>query len=275
MFFLLLTSCSTGSDRITETLSEGYYLSGMEAAETYSKLEFSQMDNRILYNLIYSYIEAKDFDSALYFTEVAIDKYPEYNRFHYLKAYIEREYGKYNSYINTLSEIIRADSANIPVRELKIKALSLLGRKDEAVHDAKELLKFDIGNKTALNLLALYSPFYEAVTGFKKEISAENKSYDRDYSMENLMQSIYKVFEEKKRVSNTPIVQVISYGDLARERLEKNNTVVKGVIANKDMYRMRYPINISFDSSVFEKLLNKNLQENVKSEKTIPFAQAF
>ena len=162
---MLIVSCAhtTPEEMADPFLEEGMYLSGLDAAEVYSKgLEEAETPS-LYYNLAYSYLEAGEYGLAVSTADEALSLFPDYLRFRYLRAYALRSSMKYYSYERELREILEIDPGNDGIREMLLEHYMATGRKADAVSVARKIIQYDPDNPEALRALAYSSAFFAAI----------------------------------------------------------------------------------------------------------------
>lgn len=162
---LFLSSCVTESleELSRPYIQEGYRLSALDAAAVYEEGLENVESPSLYYNLAYSYLEAGDYDSAIQTAEKALEAFPEYLRFMYLRAYALRESHRYYSYGKALEDILAFDPGNEDIRTMLLEYYVAAGREEAAKETAMEMLLRNPGNTAALRLLREYSPFLSAI----------------------------------------------------------------------------------------------------------------
>ncbi len=165
LLIMLLSSCSTMSEEeiASPFIEEGTRFSGEEAAAVYERGLEETDSVSLYYNLAYSYLESGDYDKAIATADKAIEIYPDYLRFRYLKAYAERSCLRFYSYEKTLKEILEYDPGNSTIRELLLEHYMTIGRKADAADVAREIIIRDPENQEAIKALASESSFFLAI----------------------------------------------------------------------------------------------------------------
>lgn len=163
ILLILLVSCST-TENISPILDGGYKLSGMDAVEYY--LNSNSDDYRVLYNLAYSYLEAGKYQEALEIAISAEEKYPEYIRFSYLKAYCYKRMNKIDQYIETLSAIYENNPGDSKIAESLISQYLVQKDIENAERVARMLIKQEPKNEIALKALSRNSQFFRDISGY-------------------------------------------------------------------------------------------------------------
>lgn len=187
----MLSACSTISDE--EIISKGANLKGREAQEYYASSPIASA--KIEYNLAYSYLETKDFNSALQIALSCQEKYPDYLRFYTLEAYCRKMLDDTLGYQEALKKTLSVDPGYVEVYEMLLSSYVDKEDKENTIAYAKELLKIDHKNETALKALALYYPFYAELTGYDPS----------EKELKNIMQGIDSILiptPELKKISS-------------------------------------------------------------------------
>ena len=172
---LFIASCSSIS---SEELSEPYLaaahgLHGDEAAAFYEEAVAETKTPQLYYNLAYFQLEAGDAGGAISTADRAIELFPEYLRFRYLRAYALRSEKRYHAYEMELEGILAEDPGNASIRTMLLDHYITIGRKADAARIAEEVLRRDPKNQTALRALSPYSSFFSAIA--PKAPAAEKK----------------------------------------------------------------------------------------------------
>ena len=162
---LFIASCSSIS---YEDLSEPYLaaahgLHGDEAAGFYEEAVAETETPQLYYNLAYFQLESGDAEAAITTADRALEIFPEYRRFRYLKAYALRSEKRYHAYEMELEGILAEDPGNMTIRTMLLDHYVTIGRKADAARIAREVLRRDPENRTALSALAPYSSFFNAI----------------------------------------------------------------------------------------------------------------
>lgn len=178
---LALVSCAS-NDANQSILTKSKEMAGLEAALAYENEMINNDSVKLLYNAAYSYIEAVEYEKALSLIEQGIEKYPEYLRFHYLKAYVYRETDQAEDYRATLENIISINPADIKVLELLLDVYSSASLEDLEINTAKTILSYQIANQKALDTLAKYSDFFKIYE--KTEIAEDSSKLETEASTE-------------------------------------------------------------------------------------------
>lgn len=156
---MTLLSCAT-ADAEPSVLSSALTLKGEEAADEYLKDYYDSDSPKTLYNAAYSYIEAEDYESALSLLDEGIEKFPSYIRFLKAKAYIYRITEDNSGYRNTLKNIYDINPADIETAVLYLEELAKDDNPELAIEVAKDILRRDKNNQSALKVLSQYYAFY-------------------------------------------------------------------------------------------------------------------
>ncbi len=162
---LLLSSCATrtAEEIANPFIENGTKLSGDEAAEIYIQGLGEITTPSLYYNLAYSYLESGDYEKAIATAEEAIEIYPEYLRFRYLKAFALKSEMKLYAYETALKDILEYDPGNNTIRNMLLEHYMQIGRKQDAADIAADLILSDPSNENAIRALAYFSPFFEAI----------------------------------------------------------------------------------------------------------------
>ena len=117
---LFIASCSSIS---YEDLSEPYLaaahgLHGDEAAGFYEEAVAETETPQLYYNLAYFQLESGDAEAAITTADRALEIFPEYLRFRYLKAYALRSEKRYHAYEMELEGILAEDPGNMTIRTM-------------------------------------------------------------------------------------------------------------------------------------------------------------
>lgn len=171
---------------------KGAHLKGREAQEYYASSPVESA--KIQYNLAYSYLETKDFDKALEITLESQRIYPGYIRFYTLEAYCRKMLNDTEGYQEALKKTLGINPGYIEVYEMLISSYADNEDKENTIAYAKELLRIDHKNETALKALAPYYPFYADLTGYDP---SEKK-------LKNIMQSIDSILTPTPELEKSP-----------------------------------------------------------------------
>ena len=158
---LALAGC--GSMDVDPYLSEGYPLSGLDAAAVYERgLEHSDSE-KLYYNLAYSYLEAGEYGKAIETADRALEHYPDMLRFLYLKAYAYRAMNMMASFERTLLYILELDPGNNDIRGILAQYYQDIGLDSKAESTAMDIIRRDPDDPEALSVMAEYSGFYDSI----------------------------------------------------------------------------------------------------------------
>lgn len=194
LIVLLLVSCRSEEETWLERVSG---LNSEEALAFYLKEAGTNPSPELMYNLAYTYIQLGNLEEALKTADDALMSYPGNIRLEYLKAYVLRESGRYYAYEEELELILRLDPGNTAIRELLYKRYASTGRQDMAVAHAKEALRRNPGDSTAMRTLARYIPFYAAIAGSQEETAV---NYENDWYNPPSLYDFSKLLEQEERV---------------------------------------------------------------------------
>lgn len=203
---LFLLSCQTKEQIVSTALTLSQNKDAKEAILIYENALKKVNSEKLLYNVSYSYLEENEFYKALEKANEGILLYPNYLRFYYLKAFILEKLGFWNEYKETLNEVLRLDPVNKIASKALMDALVLEGKKEEAGEVAKNVLKYDVTNKNAQNILSLTSPFYRSLTNYKEKVT--ETIWQRDYSINNISSFSEKILNNNK--DKMPVIQILS-----------------------------------------------------------------
>ena len=162
---LLLSSCATrtAEEIANPFIENGTKLSGDEAAEIYIQGLGEITTPSLYYNLAYSYLESGDYEKAIATAEEAIEIYPEYLRFRYLKAFALKSEMKLYAYETALKDILEYDPGNNTIRNMLLEHYIKTGRKKDAAALAKEAVLWTPENGDVLMALGYESAFFRAI----------------------------------------------------------------------------------------------------------------
>lgn len=195
---LLLLSCTT-VDKEKQLLSDVNSMTFRESADYLSYYYTEESGAELSYNYAYYLVQCGDLDKAMYIALNSIDAFPEHLRFRYLKAYIERTQMKLYSYENTLVDILKFNPGDITARDSLLILYMRMRYKDKAIALARDTLKLDSSEKTALAVLAEYIDFYKTVSS--DSISFKNRSGMRKKpSLAQYNRTFRKVLEDIERI---------------------------------------------------------------------------
>ena len=175
---IALASCQSTDeyDPAEPYISEGYALTGLEAADAYRRgLDEIGDSEELYYNLAYSYLEAGEWDKAAKVADEALMAYPEHLRFMYLKAYAYRSAMKLYSYECALKDILEFDPGNMAIRTMLMEHYVSIGRKEDAAAIAGTIIERDPQNQGALRALAAKSRFFSAIKPDEEEKPKEKE----------------------------------------------------------------------------------------------------
>lgn len=157
---VLLASCQSRNASLY--IQRGQELSGSKAAEVYLEGLKEGENEKLYYNLAYSYIEEGMFEEAIDIADKALLTSPQSLRFLNLKAYCQRE-GSIDGYKETIISIIGYYPADIEARELLLGIYISEGDLENAEKEAMEIIRRDTDNEKAISFLASVIPFYKTI----------------------------------------------------------------------------------------------------------------
>ena len=142
-------------------------------------------DERVLYNYAYMLLYYGRYDDTVRICDEALVSSPRSLRFLYLKAsalkaagrHQMKAAGRHQSFISTLEDVLSFDAANTDVMLELADYYDTFFKKDEAVHYASEVLKYDPENRTAIGILAHYSDYFCSIAGAETEEKAAQGNY--------------------------------------------------------------------------------------------------
>ena len=179
---IALASCQSTDeyDPAEPYISEGYALTGLEAADAYRRgLDEIGDSEELYYNLAYSYLEAGEYEKAIETADEALEIHPDMLRFRYLKAYAYREARMMASYERELLSILDADPGNNDIRGILALYYRDMGMDAKAKDMAMEILRRTPSDPEALSVMADYSEFYDSID----KTSDEEKLPERPWNV--------------------------------------------------------------------------------------------
>lgn len=178
LFMLLVTTACTSLDNVSvESLLSAKPTREESFASTQEAYLLYPEDERVLYNYAYMLLYYGQYEDAVRICDEALALSPRSLRFLYLKAAALKAEGRHQSFISTLEDILSFDTANTDVMLELAGYYDTFFKKDEAVHYASEVLKYDPENRTAIGILAHYSDYFRSIAGAETEEKAAQGNY--------------------------------------------------------------------------------------------------
>lgn len=154
-----MTSCATKSQSLS--YSEGYQLSGMEAAVFYGEKLSENETVELRYNYCYSLFEGEDYQNCLTEAKAAKSIYQNHIRFYYLEVLASEKLGIKDNYLEALQTTLELNPMDSEILHRLLTYYLEAGDKEKAEATAQTLLSINKKDEAAISYFALQSEFYQ------------------------------------------------------------------------------------------------------------------
>lgn len=161
-----LTSCATKTQSLS--YSEGYQLTGIEAAVFYEEKLAENEAIELRYNYCYSLFEGEDYQHCLEEAKVAESLYPNYIRFLYLQVLSAEMIKDSETYLKALLNVQQQNPVDKEILHRLLTYYQEHQESEEAETIAKTLLHLDKKDEAAISYFAQHSDFYRYLESAEK-----------------------------------------------------------------------------------------------------------